>query len=135
MRLELDSAHEVFNRKLEQIARKYLRIDESGELEEAAIDSRNKDIFSRYSERIAGLLLNAGAAPDFDAGPPPYSVEAGELEERLSSLESEARRAIAKVKEHYADKARSIDEYLVHPNLKDIHFVRSCILWMPPQAA
>jgi hypothetical protein len=63
------------------------------------------------------------------------SPDMQELEEQLISVELDARRAIAKLEDSYAEKARSIDEYILHPNLKDIHFVRSCILWMPGQAA
>ena len=59
-----------------------------------------------------------------------------EMEERLLSLELEAQHAIAGLWRFlYREKARSVDEYILHPNLKDIHLVRSCILWMPAGAA
>ena len=57
-----------------------------------------------------------------------------ELEEQLFSLELEAQYEIHKLLSSYGEKAQTIDEYIIHPNLKDIHFVRSCILWMPVKA-
>ena len=58
-----------------------------------------------------------------------------DLQERLASLESEAHQAVAEIWESYKEKARSVDEYILHPNLKDIHFVRCCILWIPARTA
>jgi hypothetical protein len=135
MRRELDLLREVFNRKLEQITAKYLHADYSGQLEDAKADSQNNDIFFRYSERIAELFLDAEPMPHSFAESLHYSPDMQELEEQLIFVELDARRAIAKLEDSYAEKARSIDEYILHPNLKDIHFVRSCILWMPGQAA
>lgn len=136
MRGELDSLREVYNRRLEQIAGKYLgaSVGESGRLEEARIGAQNKDIFSRYSERIAGLFLNGELPPQAAGDPLRGRKDLLELEERLASLESEACEAILRLKDAYAEKARSIDDYVLHPNLKDIHLVRCCILWMPQQA-
>jgi hypothetical protein len=28
----------------------------------------------------------------------------------------------------------NIDEYIIHPNPRDLHLVRTCILWMPAEA-
>jgi hypothetical protein len=58
-----------------------------------------------------------------------------ELEERLRSLEVEARQAIKNLQESYQEQSQALDEYILHPNPKDIHFVRSCILWMPQRTA
>jgi hypothetical protein len=135
MRQELDGLREVFNRRLGQITQKYLRAGDSGRLEEDKAASQDKDVFSRYSERIAGLFLRAGPKQRSVAGPPPRRQERQELEEQLSSLELEVQGAITMLVDSYEDKAQSIDEYILHPNLKDIHFVRTCILWMPAQAA
>jgi hypothetical protein len=38
---------------------------------------------------------------------------------------------ISKLSDSFNEKASAVDEYILHPNLKDIHLVRSCILWMP----
>lgn len=129
-RRELDILHEIFNRRLEQVKEKYLAAIESGGLEQARTESQNKDIFSHYSERIAGLFLQSELARPVPV-PDRHSPGMQELEERLSSLELEAQQAIAKLRDSFEEKAQALDEYILHANLKDIHFVRSCILWMP----
>jgi len=134
-RQELDRLHEVFNRKLEQIRQKYLSLAEPREFEEAKSEIRNKDAFSRFSERIAELFYMAELRMKPVPDPIQYSSGMQELEERLISLELEAHHASAALSDVYDEKARRIDEYTLHPNLKDIHFVRSCILWMPKGAA
>jgi hypothetical protein len=132
MRQELASLHEVYNRRLTQIKQKYLGYeDDSGEFETAKLDSRNRDDISRISERIAELFLRAEPSMRPVAGPFWNLQGAQELEERLLSLELEAQQVIARLWDSYVEKARAIDEYVLHPNLKDIHLVRSCILWMP----
>jgi len=136
MRRELDSLHEVFMRRLQQIGQKYLPVDDDGPLDAAKTVSQFRNAYYSSSERIASFFLQSGCDENDNTmlfcDPP---AENEELQERLSSLEWEAKRAIAEVKQSYEDKARSVDEYLIHPNLKDIHFVRTCILWMPAQAA
>jgi hypothetical protein len=134
-RQELDRLHEVFNRKLEQIRQKYLSFAEPREFEQAKSEIRNKDAFSRFSERIAELFYMAELRMKPVPDPIQYSSGMQELEERLISLELEAHQAIVALSDVYDEKARAIDEYILHPNLKDVHFVRSCILWMPKGAA
>jgi hypothetical protein len=134
-RRELDRLHDVFIRRLEQLKEKYLISEESMGLEQARIESQNKDIFSNYSDRIAGLFLVGRFASDRSIETFHISPGRPELEERLVALGLEAQNAIANLTNSYEDKARALDEYLLHPNLKDIHFVRSCILWMPKKAA
>lgn len=134
-RRDQDALHEVFNRKLGQIEQKYLNGGSSDDFEMARTASQGKDVFSNYLERIAGLFLQSKIVPL------PPSVERQnsrgnpELGERLLALESEARHAIAELWASYRQKSQSVDEYILHPNLKDIHIVRSCILWMPAGAA
>jgi hypothetical protein len=132
---ELDRLRDLYNRKLGQIRQKYLRAAESGYLEEDRAASQDQDIFSRYSERITGLFLHSGPRQRPVARSPRRLSEGQELEERLSALELEAHEAIQRLEDSFAEKAQSIDEYIIHPNLKDVHFVRTCILWMPAQAA
>jgi hypothetical protein len=134
-RQELDRLHDVFNRKLEQTKQKYLSIIDPAELELAKSESRNRDAFSRCSERIAELFYRAELRVKPAAGPAPYSHGVQELDEKLFSLELEALHAINRLSDLYDEKARTIDEYILHPNLKDIHFVRSCILWISTGAA
>jgi hypothetical protein len=131
MRRELDTLHEVYVRRLAQIAQKYVGADDSADMEEAKAYSQNRDIFIFSSERIAGHFMRAGNESPGIAGSLPQAPGRQELEERLFSLELEAIWTISRLRDSYADKAGSIDEYVIHPNLKDIHFVRSCILWMP----
>jgi len=134
-RQELSKLHEVFNRKLEQAKQKYLGVAEPGELEQGKSGSLNRDAFSRCSERISELFYAAELIMKPASGPPQYSCGIRELEEKLFSLEVEAHQAIGDISASYDQKARAIDEYILHPNPKDIHFVRSCILWMPKGAA
>jgi hypothetical protein len=134
-RRELDLLQDVFKRRLEQLKEKYLVSEEAMGLERARIESQNKDIFSRYSDRIAGLFLVSRFASAQSVMSFHNSPGMSELEERLAALGIEAQNAIAKLINSYDDKARALDEYILHPNLKDIHFVRSCILWMPKKAA
>jgi hypothetical protein len=132
MRQELASLHEVFNRRLSQIKQKHIGYeDDSGEFETAKSESGNRDAVSRISERLAELFLRAELSLRPIDGPFRNVRGAQELEERLLSLELEAHQLITKLWDSYAEKARAIDEYVLHPNLKDIHLVRSCILWMP----
>ncbi len=130
-RKELDLLYDVFNRRLEQLKGRYLGANEPPDLEQARVESRNKDIFSRYSERVAQLFFRSEPQADPLVGSAARSKGMQELEEQLFALEAEARQTVAKLKDSYEEKARSLDEYILHPNLKDIHFVRSCILWMP----
>jgi hypothetical protein len=134
MRRELDLLQDVFIRRLEQLKEKYLVSDESLALEQARIESHNKDIFSRYAERIAELFLRSRFGLGRAVEPFQSSPGMPELEERLAALGIEAQNAIANLNNSYKERAHALDKYILHPNLKDIHFVRSCILWMPKQA-
>ena len=134
-RQELDRLHEVFNRKLEQTKGKYLSLTETGELEQAKSESRNKDAYSRCAERISEMFYMVELRVKPTADPAQFSPGMQELDERLLSLELEALQAISRLADSYDEKACAVDEYILHPNLKDIHFVKSCILWMATGAA
>jgi hypothetical protein len=130
MREEMDQVGDVFYRRLGQLKEKYLSSDEFLGMEIQQLESRNRDAFSQYAEHIATLFLKGDlrSRPDISILP---SQNAMELEECLIEVEQEARRAIRGIMDAYEYKAQALDEYILHPNLKDIHFVRSCILWMP----
>jgi hypothetical protein len=130
-RRELDQLLEIFNRKLEQVKQKYIGMTDSGELEKARSESWNRDVFSRCAEQMAELFNSAELRLKLLPYPPQISSNMQELEERLLALEWEARQAITRLADSFEERANAIDEYILHPNLKDIHFVRSCILWMP----
>jgi hypothetical protein len=134
MRRELDLLHDVFNRRLEQLREKYLVSEEAAGLEQARLESHNKDIFSRYSDSIAERFLFGQFTSGRSINPFHLSPGMPELEERLVTLGIEAQNAIANLANSYEEKACALDEYLLHPNLKDIHFVRSGVLWMPKKA-
>jgi hypothetical protein len=134
-RKELDRLYEVFSRRLEQTRQKYLSGIEPSDLEPSRTESKNRDIFSLYSERIGALVYQRESGSKQSEGPfrPPAGIQ--DMEEKLLSLEMEAQNTIAKLRESYEEIAQNLDEYILHPNLKDIHFVRSCILWMPEKAS
>ncbi len=131
-RLDLDKLREVFDRELEQAKGKYFRLKEQGEFDFPLYPIQFKSILHEVSERIAQMFVST----ELTLNPVsddllPQKREMPELEERLSSLEMEAHNSVSRLLSVYQEKARNIDEYIVRPNLKDIHLVRSCILWMP----
>lgn len=134
-RRELDILHDIFGRKLEQIKQRYLKANVSDNLEAAKAESQDKNLFLNYSDRISGLFLNPGISGNAQISQPHLPGNNPDLEERLEALESEARQAIGGIRDSYVRRAQSIDEYILHPNLKDIHFVRCCILWIPARMA
>ncbi|MBN2338559.1 MAG: hypothetical protein JXP48_08470 [Acidobacteria bacterium] len=129
MRGELDRLRDRYNRRFEQLREKYALASGSEDLAEARLQSRSRDLFSRFSERIAGLFLR-GDLPPLPAAASPTRTAGSEQEERLRGLEGDARREVAALRAQYEEKAGALDEYRLHPNLKDIHFVRSGVLWM-----
>jgi hypothetical protein len=134
MRQELNCMNEVFKRKLERIKERYLSSEETGAFERAREESQKRNDFSLYSDRIANLFVQGELRKKPNFGRPRTVKGMQELDERLMALESEAQRAIVKIRETYEEKARAVDEYILHPNIRDIHFVRSCILWIPSKA-
>jgi hypothetical protein len=134
-RKELDLLHDVFKRRLEQTKEKYLQVDEPLVLELAKTESQNKSIFFRYSERIDEHFLRGEVQTNSDSETFRILPSMQDLEERLISLELEAQLEIKKLEDSYREKALALDEYKLHPNPKDIHFVRSGVLWMPERAA
>jgi len=133
MREELNQLRVIFNRMQEQLKEKYLGIEEV-ELPDPvffAPETNDRDIYSRYAERVAALFMDA-ALSDADAGADvPMMDKNSELEERFIALMDEARRKIALLRGNYEKKADSIEEYIVNPNIKNISCERNCILWMP----
>jgi hypothetical protein len=133
-RRDSDNLHEVFNRKLGQIKQKYLNESAPDDFEVARTASRNRDIFSDYLEKIAELFLQSKPVSNSSEDGSQRPRSSLELEERLMSLAVEAKEVIAELWDSYKEKARSVDEYILHPNLKDIHLVQSGILWIPAKA-
>ena len=136
MREELGRTRVIFNRKQEQLKEKYLGIGEAELPESAPVtpETNDRDIYSRYAERIAALFLNAAFSTVHDDADVPRMEKSSELEERLIALTADAHRKISSLCESYENKAELVDEYILRPNLKNIHCERSCILWMPLKA-
>ena len=133
-RHDLDNLHEVFERKLEQIKRKYIKLKELGEFDVPNPTVQFKTILHEVSERIAQMFVSTGLNLDPECVIPVHAdLSQPELAERLDSLEAEARNSIEQLLNSYREKVRNIDEYTVHPNLRDIHLARSCILWIPAE--
>ena len=128
---EFDSLHEVYIRRLERLRQKYLRMEDSQELEESKTDSHNRELFYRISERISALFLRTEFSIQHVEKPSDSSSRIHELEERLRDLHRQARETVVKILDSYEDKIKSVDEYILHPTMRDIHFVNSCILWKP----
>jgi hypothetical protein len=134
-RADLDVLHETYKRKLDQIKEKYLKagVFEDSETSNKALQSKN--VLHQMSERIADIFLRVefciDTPPIIERQDVPREIE---LEERLVALEGEACQSIMRLLNDYREKARNIDEYIIHPSLKDIHMVGDYILWMPAKA-
>jgi hypothetical protein len=137
-RVDLDALHEVLVRKLEQLREKDLResagLTSTLDFDIAKIDSQMKSRIHEVSESITNLFLNTELSLTSNQDAPSYPSPATEFDQRLSFLETETRHEIQRLTGLYQDRLQNIDEYVVHPNLKDIHLVRTCILWMPAEA-
>ncbi len=128
---EFDSVHEIFKRQLERLQQKYLSAAGTLEFEAFKTDSYHKELFHRISERVSGLFLRTEFSIQHFDPPSESASRIHELEERLWDLHRQARDAVTKILDSYEEKIKSIDEYILHPAMKDIHFVSSCFLWMP----
>ena len=131
MHREFDTLHEVFKRKLERIQQKYLGIENSEELEEFKTDLQDRENFTRIKERISALFLRTEFSIQRVDRPSFTANQTHELEERLQAIHFEAQEVVSKILDSYEEKVKSIDEYILHPTVKNIHFVRGCFLWMP----
>jgi len=132
MREELNNLRVVSNRMQEQLKEKYLGISEA-EMPESiplTLETNDRDIYSRYAERIAALFLNASSQVADVETAVPRMEKNSEIEERLITLTADARHKITQLREQYEKKAARIDEYILRPNLKNIHCERSGILWI-----
>ena len=137
MREELNQVRVIFKRIKDQLKEKYLGIGDV-ELPDSVLlapEENDRNIFSRYAERIDALFMNAASLTVDAAIDTPSRMDTkSELEDRLISLMEAARGRIARLRETYGKKSELIDEYILRPNLKNIHCERSCILWMPRKA-
>ena len=92
------------------------------------------ELFNRIAERISALCLRTEFSIQRVRKPEGAFSHKHEFDERLEALHFEAQEAVARILDVYEEKVRSVDEYILHPTMKDIHFVRCFILWMPEEA-
>ena len=135
MREELNQLDILFTRRLEQLKEKYLRTahenSDALELEIPRSRTSDRDIYSHYMERIAALFTNED---HYSWKPAVPLARNSELEERLILLEAEVCKTIMELQKNYEDKAALVDEYILHPSIKNIRCGRSCVIWMPGKA-
>jgi hypothetical protein len=135
-RQDLDAMHQTFLRKLEQLRERYLVpsgvVAGAKDFNPARYDSSLYSQMHRVTELVADLFIQTELTLDRTLDDPPARAQGStEIQARLSNTEVEARQEIRGLVEHYRDQVQTIDEYTVHPNLKDLHVVRSSILWLP----
>jgi hypothetical protein len=131
-RLALDAQHELFDRLLEQTKEKLTRVEEWAAFDTSRVVAQQRGDFRDFAERITSLFMHAEFTLVPQSTSRVFPKAAGtELNQSLASLELDARYAIGKVLSDYQQRASNIDEYIIHPNFRDIHLVRSCLLWMP----
>jgi len=132
---ELYDLQQVFVRKLEQVREKYQRasqgLDPGQDFEAVKVASHWKSRMHQTSERITDLFLDTELTLKDASDSPRPRAAASDLDQRLLALEIEAWQEIQRLLDRYQSMVQTIDDYTIHPNLKDIHLVRVCILWMP----
>jgi hypothetical protein len=130
---ELDAMREVVNRRLERIEEKHISGNPTGEFESDRRLAQARSRLQAIADRITELFLQIELSMEpADIARLQYPDPARpDLEQSLESLETDVRRDTNRLMNSYLDKVRNIDEYILHPGLKDLHLVRKCILWMP----
>jgi hypothetical protein len=134
---ELEAMREVVNRRFEHIEQKYLARYRDGEFESDRRMAKAKSHLHAVAEGIAQMFLRTELTAGTDEGsalryPDPSRPD---LEQSLEILDTDVRRDIRRLANSYQERVDNIDEYIIHPGLKDLHLVRKCILWMPAGAA
>ncbi len=131
-RRELDLLREVVNRRLEHIEQKFLGYERTGGFESDRRIAQVRNRFHAVAERITELFLNTGLTWMDAISELPYpDMSMPDLEHHLDTLEMHVHQEIRRLLASYREKVRNIDEYIIHPCLKDLHLVRICILWVP----
>lgn len=129
---DLNGLREVINRRLELLRERFFARVRMDEIDASQWALRQRDCLSAVTERIDAMFLDAGL---FSTTRTPDVAPSGEtltdLEEKLIALQREALREVESLVASYREKACNVDEYVVHPGLKDVHMVRTGMLWMP----
>lgn len=131
-RADLDAIRELCDRKLERVKLRYLRPGGAGGFVEERVSGEARNRIHGMAERIEELFVRAELTSEPAGGDPMFpGTSDGTLEQRLASIEGEAREAIRRLSIEYTEMAGNLDEYLVRPSLKDIQLGGVSILWMP----
>jgi len=131
-RRDLDALREVFNRRLERIEEKYLRQDRPGDFNSDRRMTQARSSLHALAERIAELFLRTGLTLDEKTGYPRHpDPRSPDLDQSLEGLEMDVNLEIQRLINSYQARVKNIDEYIIHPNVRDVHIVRTCILWVP----
>jgi hypothetical protein len=131
-RNELDGIRELCDRKLERVRLKYLKPGRVEGFAEERISAEARNRIHEMAERVEELFVTAELTAEPSGGDPMFPGTAdGTLEQRLASIECEARDAIRRLAIEYTEMAGNLDEYLVRPSLRDIRLGHASILWMP----
>ncbi len=134
-RSDLDDLREVINRRLERVEEKFLGREPPRNFEVVRHTIQARVKLHAATERIAELFLGTELTMAGEVPPPePPDPTLPDLDDILKSLEVDVNREIQRLQSVYRDKVKNIDEYIIRPNLKDLHLVRTCILWRPPGA-
>ncbi len=134
---DVDAMGEIVNRRFERIEQKYLSRYRQGEFESDKRMAQAKSNLHAVAEEIAELFLRTDLTtiPDEWAALRYPEPSRPDLEQSLEILETDVRRDIRRLLNSYQEKIDNIDEYIIHPGLKDLHLVRKCILWVPAGVA
>lgn len=134
-RSDLDAFREAISRRLERIEKRYVAADTPGEFESDRARAQARNKLHDVAESIAQLFLQTVLTLDARIEVPPYpDPERSDLDQSLETLEVDVRQEIRRLLNSYQEKVLNIDEYIIHPNLRDLHLVRACILWVPEGA-
>jgi len=129
---DLEGLREVFNRRLERIEEKYLHQDRRGEFETDRRMTQARSKLHALAEKIAELFLRTKLTlGERIVRPRQPLAKSLDLDQSLEGLEVDVSIEIQRLINSYQAKVRNIDEYIIHPNLRDVHIVRTCILWVP----
>ena len=130
---ELEVLREVANRRLARIEQKFVGRGKEGEFVTDRKQARARSRLHAAAERIAELFLKTGLTAQTLDAPGLHSPDPSQpdMDQSLETLETEARVDIRRLVNSYQERVGNIDEYIIHPGLRDLHLVRTCVLWMP----
>lgn len=129
---DLNSPREAINRRLELLRERFFAQMRTDEIDASHWALRQRDCLNAVTERIDAMFLDAGIFSTTRISEVACSGETlTDLEEKLIALQREALREVESLIASYRERACNIDEYVVHPGLRDVHMVRTGMLWMP----